>query len=381
MTHLSRTPRLPPPVLITRPAQLALLMAALREQPAIAVDTESNSLHAYREQVCLIQFSTPQADYLVDPLADLDLSPLGELFANPAIEKVFHAADYDIACLKRDFGWSFANLFDTQWAARILGWSQVGLASILKTHFNVHVNKKWQRFNWGERPLPTEALDYARLDTHYLLPLRDRLLAELRSRGRLEEAREVFAELTAIEPHFSSFTPDDFWRIRGAWDLDPQGQAILRRLAIWRDREARRRNRPPFKVLGDSTLVALARVRPDRTEAMIGIPGLKEHHIRRYGSALLRAIREGKKDPPPPPPPRPPRPDEIAVLRYEALREWRRQVAARRGVDPDVVISNAALWAIASHAPSSPEALAELGVLGPWKLRTYGEALIQVLHS
>ncbi len=171
MTHLSRTPRLPPPVLITRPAQLALLMAALREQPAIAVDTESNSLHAYQEQVCLIQFSTPQADYLVDPLADLDLSPLGELFANPAIEKVFHAADYDIACLKRDFGWSFANLFDTQWAARILGWSQVGLASILKTHFNVHVNKKWQRFNWGERPLPTEALDYARLDTHYLLPL------------------------------------------------------------------------------------------------------------------------------------------------------------------------------------------------------------------
>ncbi|RMF31829.1 MAG: ribonuclease D, partial [Chloroflexi bacterium] len=303
------------------------------------------------------------------------------LFADPGIEKVFHAADYDIACLKRDFGWSFANLFDTQWAARILGWPQVGLASILKAHFNVHVNKKWQRFNWGERPLPAEALDYARLDTHYLLPLRDRLLTELRSRGRLEEAREVFAELTAIKPHFTPFTPDDFWRIRGAWDLDPQGQAILRRLAIWRDREARRRNRPPFKVLGDSTLVALAQVRPDRMEAMQGVPGLKGHHIHRYGPALLRAIREGKKDPPPSPPPRPPRPDEIVILRYEALREWRRRVAARRGVDPDVVVSNAALWTIASHAPSSLEALAELGVLGPWKLRTYGKALIQVLHS
>jgi ribonuclease D len=139
----------------------------------VAVDTESNSLFAYREQVCLVQFSTTQADFLVDPLALADLTPLAPLFADPKIEKVFHAAEYDLLCLKRDFGFSFANLFDTMLAGRILGRKEIGLGAMLEAFYGVQADKRHQRANWGQRPLPAPLLEYATLDTHYLIPLRD----------------------------------------------------------------------------------------------------------------------------------------------------------------------------------------------------------------
>ena len=153
------------------------------------MNTESNSLHAYRERVCLIQFSTPATDYLLDPLALPDLSPLTPIFANPKIEKVFHAIEYDIICLKRDFGFEVANIFDTMQATRILGEKQVGLDAILAAKLGIVINKKYQKADWADRPLSPEMLNYARLDTHYLLPLRDILHAELAATGRWDLAR------------------------------------------------------------------------------------------------------------------------------------------------------------------------------------------------
>jgi len=146
--------KLPAPVLITRQAALQRLADTLRGEKIIAVDTESNSLYAYQEQVCLIQFTARGIDYLVDPLALDDLSPLAPVFSDPAIEKVFHAAEYDLICLKRDFGYTFNNLFDTMVAARILGRELYGLGAILEEEFGVQVDKRYQRANWGQRPLP-----------------------------------------------------------------------------------------------------------------------------------------------------------------------------------------------------------------------------------
>ena len=214
MSHLH------PPIVVTERPQLASLVGHLSGQPAISVDTESNSLHAYQEQVCLIQFSVPGTDYLVDPLGDLDLGSLGEIFANSATVKVFHAAEYDVMCLRRDYGWRFDNLFDTMWAARVLGWSHSGLGKILRERFGVRLDKRWQRYDWGRRPLAPEALAYARLDTHYLLTLRDQLLAELKEKGRLEEAQEFFAQVAHSEPNFKPFDPNrDLWRVKVVWDL------------------------------------------------------------------------------------------------------------------------------------------------------------------
>ncbi|PIX46945.1 MAG: hypothetical protein COZ54_02550, partial [Anaerolineae bacterium CG_4_8_14_3_um_filter_59_70] len=163
--HSMPSSKLQPPVWISTPVALQKLAGELTRQPRLAVDTESNSLHAYREQVCLIQFSTHETDYLLDPLKLNDLSPLAPIFANPKIEKTFHAAEYDIITLKRDFGFSFANIFDTMQAARILGYKQVGLDSILAERFGVVVNKRYQKADWGRRPLSRDELNYARFDT------------------------------------------------------------------------------------------------------------------------------------------------------------------------------------------------------------------------
>ena len=374
--------RIPSPIPITEASQLALLVARLAQQPIVAVDTESNSLHAYQEQVCLLQFSVPDADYLVDPLSGLDLSPLGEIFANPDIEKVFHAAEYDVMCLRRDFGWTFANLFDTMWAARVLGWPRSGLGNILQEKFDVQMNKSWQRHDWGRRPLSSEALAYACLDTHYLIPLREQMMAELEQKERLQEAREFFVQVAQVEPSFRTFDPDRcLWRVKKVRDLEPETRAVLRELLIWRDGEARRRNRPSFKVLNDQILIALAQAQPKHVNQIQDVAGFKSYHVHRYGQKIVRAVLKGTQAKPPQPPPHPRRPSDEVFKRYKALRDWRKKVSGQRGVDSDVIISNAVLWTLAHHAPQTLDQLAKLNTLGAWKHKTYGEALLNVLRQ
>ena len=370
---------LPLPEVVDSPTQLAELLEVLTGEPVVAVDTESNSLYAYGEQVCLIQFSVHGTDYVVDPLAGLDMSLLAGFFADPKIQKVFHAAEYDVVCLKRDFGFRFANLFDTMWGARILGWAHVGLGDVLREHFGVRTKKRYQRYNWGRRPLDPEALIYAAMDTHYLLPLR-RLQAEsLKERGHVEEAREAFDEIAASEPSFRAFDPQGFWRIKGAHDLDGRGQAVLQALFVWRDHVARRRDRPHFKVLGSRTLLELAEAQPRTLEELASVNGMRPIQLRRYGKSLLKAIKRGAEGEPPEHPHPPPRHSEAEVTRFKELRAWRKQVAADRGVDPDVIISNAVLWALAEQHPRSVGELQAIEDWGPWRQKTYGEAILEVL--
>ena len=372
---------MPSPVVVTSSTELAALLDSLSGQPAIAFDTESNSLYAYQEQVCLIQCSIPGTDYVVDPLAGLDLSPLARVFADPAVQKVFHAAQYDVMCLKRDFGFRFANLFDTMWSARILGWPHVGLGDVLEENFGVHTNKRYQRYNWGKRPLDPEALIYACMDTHYLLPLRQIQADALMAGGHSGEAREVFDQIAASPPMSHTFDPDDFWRVKGAFDLNKREQAILRELYVWRDREARRQDRPLFKVLHDHILVSLAQAQPRTRKGLSAVRGTKPYHVRRYGAALLRAIKRGLRARPPQPPPPPPRHSEAQMARFQALRDWRKTVAARRGVDADVVVGNAVLWALAEQPPRTLAGLSRVEGLGPWKRKTYGKEVLKVLRQ
>ncbi len=369
-----------PPTLIIRQAQVAALADRLCTQPAIAVDTESNSLYAYREKVCLIQISIPGADYVIDPLAPIDLSPLAPLFADSHIQKVFHAAEYDVMCLRRDFGFTFASLFDTMWAARILGWKRVGLGDILQEHFGITLDKKWQRHNWGRRPIEPAALAYAQFDTHYLLRLRDVQQRELHQLDRLEEAGEVFADLAEARYNGREFSPDDIWHIKGVWDLSGRAQAILRQLIILRDREARHQDRPCFKVIGDKTLTQIAAQAPRTNEQLGAIEGMTAGQIQRYGAALLEAVARGHKDPLPAPPEYH-LPDPNALARYEKLRAWRKQAAAKRNVEPDVIVSNAVLMDLAYRQPRTVADLPTLPGLGAWRKKTYGQAIIDVLAA
>lgn len=365
--------------LVASENDLQALIQALQAQPAIAVDTESNSLYVYHERVCLIQISVPGADYIVDPLAGLDLSPLGEVFADPGVQKVFHAAEQDIAGLKRDFGFQFANLFDTMRAARILGWPRAGLADLLREHFGVYTDKRYQRYNWGQRPLSLDALQYAAWDTRYLLPLRDRQMRELERTGRVRQAAESFARLAQTPPAGPHYGPDAFWRVRAVHSLNDRERAVLWQLYLWRDELARLQDRPPFRVISDEVLVRLARARPQTLADLAALGRFPRHWLRRYGPAILEAIARGESG-------LVPEPTCVAYSddeqeRYQALREWRRSIAEARGVAPDVILPNAVLRALAVRNPQTPEELAEVDGIGPWARETWGPDILRVLRS
>ena len=359
-------------------AALCKLADELARQPRIAVDTESNSLHAYREQVCLIQFSTPHADYLVDPLALCDLSPLVPLFANPKIEKVFHAAEYDLLCLKRDFGIAVTNLFDTMQAARILGYKQVGLDALLTEKFDVRVNKRYQKANWGYRPLSPDLLNYARFDTHYLLDLRDILQTELKARDRWALAREEFVRLSQTNGVTENETPA-WQRLGGTQKFTERQSAILQELCRWRESQAELMDRPVFKVLDEKWLVAMAQSTP-KTRTELETLGLSDRQIRLYGDGLLHAITRGQRAAPL----RrrsSPRPNNAYLNRLDTLREWRKSAALAISVESDVVLPKSFLHVIAEKNPSSMEALAKMMPNSPWRLEHYGPEILAILKQ
>lgn len=282
-------------VIETQP-RLHALVEDLAQAPYIAVDTESNSFYAYFERVCLIQISTEEQDYIVDPIAIPDLKPLESLLSSPHCEKIFHAASNDILGLKRDFQFTFSNIFDTAIAAKLLGYNRLGLANILEEHFEVHLNKKWQRHDWGKRPLKEEHLDYARMDTHYLIPLRHRLEAELRSLELWDTALEAFVKACDQETHARPFQPGGFIQIHGARSLDPIGKRILKALYLFRENEARKRDRAPFRILSNETLLRLALFRPTSVDEIKGIKGLPHSYQNgRAAHNLLDLIRRTRE--------------------------------------------------------------------------------------
>lgn len=370
--------KLRPPTLVADSDSLHSMVKVLGTQPLVAVDTESNSMYAYQERVCLIQFSIPNQDYLVDPLAFSTLTELGPIFADPQIEKIFHSAEYDIMCLKRDFDFTFHNLFDTRIASRTLGRKRSGLRDLIAAEFSVEIDKRYQRSNWGKRPLPDVWLDYARLDTYYLIPLRHRFYESLQEAGRLEEALEASEYITHIQPHDNGFDPNGFWRIRNARDLAPQQIAILRRLYLYRDSQAKRMDRPSFKVMGDRTLHELASAAPERIKDLAEIHGMTPGQIRRFGEGILDAIQQGKNDPIPHRPRGNYLDDEVHE-RYEVLHDWRKRTARSSKVDSDIILPREILMDIAKSAPRSLKALQQVMSPLAWRAEKYGDMILKVL--
>src|SRR5579883_2890476 len=311
----------------TRPA-LAACLERLRTAQTLAIDTEADSFHSYFHRTCLLQISSEDVDYVLDPLV-IDPMPLGPLFADPGVEKIMHAAENDIRALKRDYGFSFRTLFDTMVAARLLGYPRWGLADLLRDAFGVELDKRYQRMDWAQRPLPPEALHYAAMDTHYLPALRQKLGDELHAGGYDEEAAEEFARIAATPPAERGFDPEDFWRVKGAYDLDPAQRPALRELHRFRDEQARRLNRPPFRVMPDQTLIAVAKAAPHTQQELERLTGVSPFVAQRYGRALLAAVQRAAGAPPIRAE-RSTRPDEATLARYDALRAWRNARAAQR---------------------------------------------------
>ncbi len=261
----------------------------LGQAEIIGVDLEADSMYHYFEKVCLLQIATESAAYVMDPLALKDLSALHPVFSNPRIRKVFHGADYDIRSLYRDFRIEVENLFDTQLACMFLGLRETGLEALLRSRFQVELNKKYQRADWSRRPLSPEMVDYAAMDGRYLIPLAHMLEKELDEKGRLSWVEEECLFLREVRFMGPSHAPL-YLRVKGAYLLDPRSLAVLEALLGFREAQAQRADLPPFKVLGNEALLGLAMKKPLNMEDLETGKVLSGKQIDRYGTRLLQEI-------------------------------------------------------------------------------------------
>ena len=369
------------PAIVTRwirsPEALAGLARTLAGCRAIALDTESDSLYHHFEKVCLVQLAADSGEaFLVDPLVLRDLAPLAAPLADPCIVKVLHGADYDVTTLKRDFGFTFASVFDTMIAARLLGRAEVGLAAVARDELGVTLSKGNQKDDWSRRPLTPQQETYATADVLHLVAIRDSLERKLLEAGRLEWLREECEAVAALEPSARKSDPDAYLSIKGARRLPPRALAALRELHAWRERRAQETDTPPFRILGNEPMLRLAEQRPSDLRTVSGL----SPRLYRDGSEILEALRRAGELPDealpvPTRTPRPVVPDEV-LRRMDRLKAWRARKAAELAVDVSVVLPQRLIDRVAQAGPRDLGALRAVEGLRRWRVEAFGPELL-----
>ncbi len=277
-----------------------------------------------------------------------------------------------------DFDFEFSNLFDTMLAAQILGREKLGLDTLLEQIVGIKVNKKYQRANWGKRPLSNDMLQYAQMDTHYLIKIRQSLAAELDEKGFNSIAAEDFKRACRVQRQSKEENIASCWRINGARKLPPQKAAVLAKLCEYREDVAQKRNLPVFKVLSAKTLLLLAEESPTSENQLLGlnIPGGKA--LERHAEGLVGAIQEGLTSKPELPP-RKERLDDSYLAREKALRDWRKINARKMNVNSAVVLPRDIMYSLISQNPKTRTELVGLLKDVPWRLDKFGDEILTVL--
>jgi ribonuclease D len=372
--------------LIRDAAAMERLMADLDGQDRIAVDTEADSFYSYREKVCLVQVTVEDRDYLVDPL-ETDISTLGRCLADPSKTKVFHDGEYDVLIMKRDYDFDFAGIFDTRVAAAALGMEAPGLASVLKDRFGVQLDKSMQRSNWADRPLSQKQIDYARLDTRFLLPLMDLLREELAEAGRTRVVDGECRRLELLQPPPPSFSPDEFVRVKGARTLDPIERQCLRELFATREGLAKSWNVPPFRVINNQVLINLCKIRPADSSKLGQVHGFSSGMVRRMGSDVLEAIERGLVAGPLNKFPRLPKKDstegfdEIQLELFDRMKAWRKRISEKHNIESSYLLNRHVMASIARENPTNAAQLDAINGLLEWQLEWFGLELLELLQS
>lgn len=371
---------------IDRADDAAEFFSTLRGTAQVALDTEGASFHKFLDRIYLLQLSTRSGDTIIDPLSAGILPGLVELLANPATEVVLHDADYDLRLLRQDYGVTVRNIFDTRVAAQLLGIRSFGLAALLEKYFAVKLEKKYQRADWSLRPLTPGMLEYAVLDTHFLLRLRDALESELKAKGRWDWAREEFAGIEGEHARAErGDSSEAFLKVRGARDLTRRELAALKHLVAWRDDTARRMDRAAFRVAANDILLEIARLRPRDRSALAGIRIVPRVLVERESREILAAVRAGELVPE----------DELPQFqksprrakdpsfedRVNALRKVRDAVATRLDLEPGVLCSRDRLEAVARARPKTADELTAVPVLRRWQIEALGADLLRELKA
>jgi len=368
---------------ITGAAQLASLIEQIESADRVALDTEADSLHSYREKLCLLQISVPAAsgtieanggtardhrsrlqpcDCIVDPLADVDLEPLRRVLE--AREIVLHGADYDLRMLRRGLNLVASKLFDTMIAARLLGIREFSLAALVKRYFGFTLLKGSQKANWAQRPLPARMAEYAINDVRYLLPLAEKLEADLDRCERRDWLRQSCQRAIEQAAVARVRNQDELWRIRGSGSLSGRSAAVLRALWQWREKEAEMTDRPPFHILQNEELLKAAVRFVSGT-----VPDYRHFSNRRrqaFREAAQSALRIPESKWPVSRRPAGTRPSAQTVQRTDELRHRRDTSAEELGLEPSFVAPRSTLEAIAADHTRAAS------LLVPWQCELLG---------
>ena len=356
-------------------------MRSIADARILALDTEGASFHRFIDRIYLLQLSTTERSAIIDPLG-MDAPPgLGRMLEDPAVEVIFHDADYDLRLLHQDYGWNVRNIFDTRIAAQLLGIRAFGLAALLERYFDVKLEKKHQRADWSMRPLTQDMLDYAAQDTRYLIELRNRMRAELEAAGRWGWAEEEFLRLEGTR-----WSPEEelapFLRMKGARDLNRRELAVLREVVPWRDSVAKELDRATFRVMSNEVLLEIARITEASRETLGAIKGMPRSLFERRGGELVDAVKRGLLVPDADLPrfPRAPRFDRDPDFddNVAKLRAARDAAAARLDLDAGVLCSRERLETIARMQPKSVDRLSEIRELRRWQIAELGEPFVRV---
>jgi len=365
-------------------AALKNLARMIDTEKTIGVDLEADSMYHFKEKVCLIQMAAPGINVVIDPLLIKDLSPLKPIFKRRGVCKIFHGADYDVRSLYRDFDITINNLFDTELASRFLGYSETSLEAVLKNKFDVTLDKKFQRKDWSQRPLPRDMISYAAKDARYLLPLAQKLTSELEAVGRVKWVQEECEHLSNVRPNTNNSDPL-YLHFKGAGKLNPRSLAVLESLLQYRRRIARKKDRPLFRIFGSRSLLELAEKKPPNLKLLEKTRALGPKQISMYGPAVIAAIQDAMQIEPENLPVYPrrksPRVPLVVAGRVKALRSWRDEQVARLAIDPALICTKALMSAIAQQKPRKVSDLSAITEMKNWQKKEFGHDIVQILRQ
>lgn len=327
-----------------------------------AIDTEADSLHRYKESLCLIQFTVGKECVLIDPLAIDDLSPLDNYLREATVW--MHGADYDMTMLKREFGHIPPTVFDTQIGARLLGVKKFGLGNLVEHYFDVVLSKSSQKADWGKRPLSPKMIDYALNDVRYLLEMGEIICSQLKEKGRYEWFSESCeAARSKVEERDES--KDEQWRINGSGKLDPYGLACLRTLWNWRDSEAEVWDRPSFMVATNRQLIEWS-LRLAENKKVELPPHFRSDRVKRYKEAIRKLAEIPQSEWPARPVKKRRKKDRNFDSRVDELSAQRNAIAADLDIDSSLVISRSVIETLAAGEAQPDE------VLMSWQIELLG---------
>lgn len=368
--------------LIDNSADLEQFAKQLKGINCLAVDLEADSMFHFQERVCLIQMATLDQSVVIDPIECSDLAVLRPVFKDPSVCKIFHGSDYDVRSLFRDFEIEVHNLFDSQLASMYMGYRETGLDAVLQRRFGVKLDKRYQKKDWSQRPLPTEMVDYAAADAAYLIPLKEQLETELIAKERLGWVQEECTLLSQVRPPENNGQPL-YLRFKGAGRLSSRNLAVLENLLAYRRKTAKRKDRPLFKILSNTSLLKIAGTLPTTSQALDKLQVISPKQKQMYARGLLSAVSKGLEIPaaelPVYPRRKPPRMPRMAPERIKLLKGWRDNVAVRLGLDPALLLTKALISAIAVANPADFAALVRVADIRRWQCETFGREIIAVL--